>query len=246
MQTTHILLLLGGGFVAGIINTMAGGGSLLTVPLLVFAGVGGNTANGSNRIGVLAGTLSAASTFRRMGVSGWAGISRILVPAVLGSLIGSILVTQLTDDVFERVFGLVMIPVLALSLRKPDPKELTSKPQWHPFVSALVFFGVGIYGGAIQAGVGLMLIAALRRANIDIVTTNHIKVIVTGAFTLFTLPVFILNGDVYWLPALVLAVGVGLGAFVGARITVAGGERVVRPVLVCAVVVMAGRLLGLY
>ncbi len=246
MEAIHVVLLLGGGFLAGIINTMAGGGSLLTVPLLVFADVPGNAANGSNRVGVLAGSMSATDTFRRAGVAGWAGIGRILVPTVAGALVGSVLVSQLTDDDFERVFGLVMIPILALSLIRPDPVKLQDRPQWSWWVTMIVFFAVGIYGGSIQAGIGLILIVALTRAGIDIVTTNHIKVIVTFVYTVFALPVFIVNGDVHWLPATVLAAGLAAGSVVGARITVAGGERVVRPVLVVAVVAMSGHLLGLY
>ncbi len=240
------MLLLGGGLLAGIINTMAGGGSLLTVPLLVFADVPGNAANGSNRVGVLAGSLSATSTFRRLGVAGWAGTGRILAPTIVGSLVGSVLVSQLTDEHFERVFGLAMIPILALSLVRPDPEKLQDRPRWSWRFSTVVFFAVGIYGGAIQAGIGLILIVALTRAGIDIVTTNHIKVIVTFVYTAFALPVFIVNGDVYWRPAMVLAAGLVVGSFVGARITVAGGERVVRPVLVVSVIAMAGHLSGLY
>lgn len=246
MEAVHVALLLGGGFLAGIINTMAGGGSLLTVPLLVFADVGGNAANGTNRVGVLAGALSASGTFRRRGVAGWTGTGRILAPTVAGALVGAALVSQLTDDDFERVFGLLMIPILALSLIKPDPDKLQNRPQWPPWATTAVFFAVGIYGGSIQAGIGLLLIVVLTRAGIDIVTTNHIKVIVTSVYTVFALPVFIINGDVHWLPALVLAAGLVVGSFAGARITVAGGERVVRPVLVVSVIAMSGRLLGLY
>ncbi|MEZ5244614.1 MAG: sulfite exporter TauE/SafE family protein [Acidimicrobiales bacterium] len=246
MEFVHVVLLLGGGLVAGIVNAMAGGGSLLTVPLLVFAGVPGNTANGSNRVGVLANSLSAASTFRRLGVAGLAGIGRILGPAVVGSLIGSVVVSQLADDTFERIFGFVMIPILIMSLRKPDVEAMADRPQWPPWLTTLVFFGIGLYGGAFQAGVGLMMIVALSRAGVDLVIANNIKSIVTFVFTVFALPVFIVNGDVDWAPALVLAVGLGTGGFVGAHITVAGGEKVIRPVLVVAVLVFAGRLLGLY
>jgi len=246
MELIHVVVLLAGGLVAGIINAMAGGGSLLTVPLLVFAGVPGNTANGSNRVGVLANSFSAASTFRRLGVAGLAGIGRILGPAVVGSLIGSIVVSQLADDTFERVFGFVMIPILILSLRKPDVAAMADRPQWPTWLTTLVFFGVGLYGGAFQAGVGIMMIVALSRAGVDLVVANNIKVIVTFVFTAFALPVFIINGDVDWPPALVLAVGLGTGGFIGAHITVAGGERVIRPVLIVAVVVFAGRLVGLY
>ncbi len=246
MEFVHVVVLLGGGLVAGIINAMAGGGSLLTVPLLVFAGVPGNTANGSNRVGVLANAFSSASTFRRLGVAGLSGIGRILGPAVVGSLIGSIVVSQLADETFEQIFGFVMIPILILSLRKPDVAAMADRPQWPTWVTTLVFFGIGLYGGAFQAGVGLVMIVALSRAGVDLVIANNIKAIVTFVFTLFALPVFIINGDVDWAPALVLATGLATGGSIGARITVAGGEKVIRPVLVGAVIVFAGRLVGLY
>jgi len=241
-----VVLLLGGGFLAGIINTMAGGGSLLTVPLLVLAGAPGNVANGSNRVGVITGALSAATTFRRLGVSGFSGVGRILGPAVAGSLVGSIAVSGLADSTFEQVFGVVMIPILFLSLKRPNVDKIAARPQWAPWVTTVVFFFIGIYGGAFQAGVGLMFIVALSRSGVDLVVANHIKVITIFVFTAFALPVFIINDQVDWLPALVLAGGFGTGSFTGAHITVAGGERVVRPVLVVAVVVLAGHLLRLY
>jgi hypothetical protein len=246
MELIHVVVLLGGGFVAGIINAMAGGGSLLTVPLLVFADVPGNTANGSNRIGVVANSLSAASTFRRLGVAGLAGIGKILGPAVVGSIIGSVVVSQLADETFERIFGFIMIPILILSLRKPDVTAMADRPQWPTWLTTVVFFGIGLYGGAFQAGVGLIMIVALSRAGVDLVIANNIKVIVTLVFTIFALPAFILSGDVDWAPALVLAAGLAVGGYVGARISVAGGEKVIRPVLIGAVIVFAGRLLGLY
>ncbi|GJM37430.1 MAG: UPF0721 transmembrane protein [Acidimicrobiales bacterium] len=246
MEWIHVVVLFGGGVVAGVINAMAGGGSLLTVPLLVFADVPGNTANGSNRVGVLANSLTAASTFRRLGVRGLGGIGRILGPAIVGSLVGSIVISQLADDAFEQAFGFVMIPILILSLRRPDVEALAERPQWPTWLTTVIFFGIGVYGGAFQAGVGLMLIVALSRAGVDLVTANNIKVIVTFVFTVFALPVFIIAGDVDWAPALVLAVGLATGGYIGARVTVAGGERVIRPVLVVAVIIFSGRLLGLY
>lgn len=246
MSGLDAVLLLGGGFIAGIINTMAGGGSLLTVPLLVLAGAPGNIANGSNRVGVLSGSLSAATTFKRLGVSGFSGVGRILGPAVAGSLVGSIVVSGLADSTFERAFAVVMIPILFLSLRRPDVEKLTARPQWSTPITVIVFFAIGVYGGAFQAGVGLMFIVALSRSGVDLVVANHIKSIAIFVFTCFALPVFILNHQVRWGPAFVLAVGVSSGSYTGAHITVAGGERIVRPVLVVAVFVLAGHLLRIY
>jgi uncharacterized protein len=155
-------------------------------------------------------------------------------------------VSQLADDTFERLFGFVMIPILILSLRRPNDEAMADRPQWPTWLTTIVFFGIGLYGGAFQAGVGLMMIVALSRAGVDLVIANNIKAMVNFVFTAFALPVFIINGDVDWAPALVLAAGLATGGFIGAHITVAGGERVIRPVLVIAVLVFAGRILGLY
>lgn len=120
MDLVDSLLLLGVGTVASIINTLAGGGSLITVPALVLVGAPGTVANGTNRVGILTGTLNAARTFSKHGVAGMEGATRILVPAVVGSVVGSTVVSQIADDTFEQIFGVLMIPILVLSLRKPD------------------------------------------------------------------------------------------------------------------------------
>lgn len=244
MEWWEILLLAGGGLLAGTINSIAGGGSLLTVPLLVFAGVPGNLANGSNRVGILTSTAAAAAEFRRLGVGSLKQTTPILIPVMIGSFAGSSLVGLLTDATFERVFGLLMVPVLILSLRKPRPKvDGKSWPSWITFV---VFFFIGIYGGAFQAGIGLVLIVALSHTGLGLVVANSVKALVNLAVTLVALPTFIANGNVAWYPALVLAAGLTLGGVLGANATVRGGEKIIRPVMIAAVVVFSGRLLGLY
>lgn len=238
-----VLLVLGGGL-AGIINAMAGGGSSLTVPLLVLAGVPGNDANGSNRVGILTSNITTAWSFHRQGVTAYREAAPVLGPVVVGSLVGSLLISRLADDTFETVFGLLMLPIIFLSLRKPKPR--TSGQAWSRGTTTAVFFGIGIYGGAVQAGVGLVLLAALTRAGYDLVKANVIKVLVTLAVTAIALPVFIVQGNVRWGPALVLTAGLAAGGWVGARIAVKGGERVIRWVMVVAALALAGRLLGLY
>tara|TARA_B100000315_G_scaffold26213_1_gene22498 strand:+ start:4116 stop:4859 length:744 start_codon:yes stop_codon:yes gene_type:complete len=247
MDPSDIVLLMVGGLVAGTVNTMAGGGSMLTVPLLVLAGVPGNVANGSNRVGILASATVAAVSFRRLGVSGVSRMLPVLLPVVAGSLTGSTLVSRLADETFERAFGILMVPLLLLALRPPKVPQAAEGPAaWPTSVMAIVFFCVGCYGGAFQAGIGLLLVLALSRSGLDLVVANSVKVLVIFAITLTALPVFIVGGRVDWGPALVLALGFGVGGAVGAHLTVGGGERVVRPVLVVAVLGLAGRLLGLW
>ncbi|MEK9839557.1 MAG: sulfite exporter TauE/SafE family protein [Ilumatobacter sp.] len=241
----EVVLLVLGGLLAGAINTVAGGGSMLTVPLLVLAGVPGNAANGSNRVGILTSNLAAVATFRRLGVDGLRHASRVVVPVVLGGFIGSYSVGRLLDDAtFERVFGLLMIPLVILSVRRlgSDPSE----QSWSTVKVVIVFLLIGIYGGAFQAGVGLVLLAAITRSGFDLVMSNSIKVVVNTVVTVVALPVFILSGDVAWGPALVLAAGFVAGGWLGAQASFRGGEVLIRRVMIVAALGLAGRLIGIY
>lgn len=254
MQWWQAVLLVLGGMTAGVINTMAGGGSSLTVPLLTLAGVPGNAANGSNRVGILTSNLAAMAAFKKLGVDGLSHALPVLAPAVVGSLVGSYGINQLTDDTFETVFGLIMIAIILVTLFRSSPPKTADaetsvpdiKPKWATWGTVLAFFLVGIYGGAIQAGIGLVLLSALNRSGYDLVTANSIKVIVTLAVTCVALPVFILQGNVRWLQAFILAIGLTIGGWMGARFTVEGGEVWVRRVSIAAAVALAGKLLGFY
>lgn len=244
--TTWIILGVGG-LVAGVVNTLAGGGSLLTVPLLVFMGLPATTANGTNRIGVLFQNLVSTLRFRREGLDGIRGALPILIPVMIGAALGATVASRMSAEIFRQVFGIAMIALLYPMLRQARPRNHAAalEPRSRIWNTA-IFFGIGLYGGAIQAGVGLFLIAALARSGLDLVRANAIKVVVIGSLTLVAVPVFIAHGQVDWPLALALLVGFGLGGEIGARAAVKGGERLIRPVLVVSVVLMAGRMLNLY
>jgi uncharacterized membrane protein YfcA len=241
----YAIALFVGGFLAGIVNTLAGAGSLLTVPLLVLAGLPCTVANGTNRLGVFAQSAVAAWRFRREGVSGIRGSLPVLLPVVIGSLVGSTLISQVTAKTFERLFGLVMVGLLVLILRQPG-SAINATQRWSLPVTFLVFLGIGLFGGAFQAGVGLALVMALSYVGYDLVRANSMKVVLNAALTAVALPVFIAQGQVAWAPGLVLAAGFALGGELGARLAVRGGERLIRPVLAVAVIALAGRMMGMY
>jgi uncharacterized membrane protein YfcA len=248
VDATGWALLAGGGFLAGVVNTLAGGGSLLTVPLMVSLGLPPTLANGTNRVGVLASSIASAWRFRRDGVSGLHGARRVVVPVLLGSVAGATLVAQLDNDHFQALFAVVMVALLVPTLRRPRvlrPRD-ESTPAWSRARTFAVFLAIGLYGGALQAGVGIFLIYALTHAGYDLVRANSIKVVVVAAFTSVALPIFVLEGQVDWLWGAVLALGFALGGLVGASVTVAGGDHLVRPMLALAVVALAGRMLGFY
>ena len=245
MELIDAALVVGAGLVAGIVNAMAGGGSLLTVALLnVFVGLPGLVANGTNRVGVLVQNASSVASYRKEGVRGFGRAVPVIVPVIAGSLLGSLLVSSVTDETFERIFGILMVPLLFLSLR--SPKNVGSQINWHPLTSAVVFFGIGLYGGAFQAGVGLLIVVALSRSGLDLVNANAVKVVVILVLTTIAVPVFVIRGQVDWGFAAVLAIGFAAGGWIGARVAVRGGERMIKPVLIGAVVALAGRMIGLY
>jgi hypothetical protein len=224
---------------------MAGGGSFLTVPLLVMTGLPGTIANGTNRIGVLVQSSVAAWRFRKQGVSGFGNAGPVLVPMLLGSWLGAVAISRVAPKTFEHLFGLVMLMLLLPVLRAPSVDTQTQRP-WPRWLSMAVFFVIGLYGGAFQAGVGVFLILALARAGHGLVLSNSIKAISIAAFTAVAAAVFVLQGQVVWGPAIVISLSTALAADLGSRWAVRGGDAVIRPFLFLAVVVMAGKMLGLY
>jgi hypothetical protein len=240
----EIAALLAGGLVAGIVNTLAGGGSLLTVPLLVLIGLPGTLANGTNRVGVLLQAALAAWRFRASGLLDLRGLVPVLAPVLAGSLVGAAAIARVSDATFERLFGALMLVLLVPTLRRA--RASAPGPGFGRATAALVFFALGLYGGALQAGIGIPLVFALVHAGCDLVRANALKVAVIAGVTAAAIPVFAAEGQIAWLPALVLGAGFAAGAELGVRLALAGGERAIRPLLAAGVVALAGRMLGLY
>ncbi len=244
MSPIEAILIFFGGMFAGVINSMAGGGSLLTVPLLSLAGVDGLFANGTNRVAVLIQNGSSSYGYARKKVIDFREALPIFVPAVFGGLVGALAVSGIDDELFEKIFGVMMIPMLGLSLWKPKTKA--APEPWPLWANVIVFFLLGIYAGAIQAGVGLILLLLLSRAGFDLLEGNAIKTYVILVVSSVAVITFVVQGQVRWLPALVLSTGMAIGGYAGSQMAVAGGERVIRPVLVVSVIVLALKMIGLY
>ena len=235
------------GFVAGVVNTLAGGGSFLTVPALVLLGLPGGIANGTNRVGVLLQTGFALRRFRSEAVVSLSDALPVLGPVALGSVIGALVITRVPDAFFERAFGVVMIALWVATWLGNSGKEAdTQTPRPASPWRHAALFGLGLYGGAFQAGVGLLLLLVLRLTGLDLLRANALKIAVNFCFTLLALPIFIISNQVAWLPAAVLGGGFALGGEVGARLAIRGGEKLLRPVLGLAIFALAGHMLGLY
>jgi uncharacterized membrane protein YfcA len=242
----EITLLIAVGVVAGVVNTLAGGGSLLTVPLLVILGLPGTVANGTNRVGVLVQGAVACWRFKAEGISEFRSALPLLPPVLLGSIVGAAAATQIPDRIFERIFAGIMLVLLIPILQGRDAPSDPEVQRGSPLKRGLILFAIGIYGGAMQAGVGLLLLFALNRAGFDLVRANAIKIVVATALAIVSVPVFVFEKQVMWLPAAILSIGFTLGATLGARFAVLGGESLIRRALALAVLALAGHMFGLY
>jgi uncharacterized membrane protein YfcA len=236
------------GFVCGYINTLAGSGSLITLPLLMAMGLPANVANGTNRVAIVLQNVVGAGSFRRQKVLDWRGGLLRSIPAVIGSVIGAQIAVNLDEQMMRRAIGALMIVMLVVILVRPNrwlegrPGAVRHRLDWK---QTLIFFAIGVYGGFIQAGVGIFLLAALvLGAGYDLVWANAIKVFIVLCFTASALLVFLVNGQVQWGIGLLVGVGTMLGAWAGARMAVERGTSFVRWVLVAVVVVSAADLLG--
>lgn len=236
------------GLAAGVVNTLAGGGSLLTVPLLVMLGLPGPVANGTNRVGVLLGSAVATWRLASLGVSGLRDAAPLVLPSALGAVLGAYGVVQLPAELFNRAFGLLMLVLLVPTLRgaRVGVERQARVARLPAPLRFLAFFAIGVYGGAFQAGVGILLLSVLSLAGIGLVRSAHIKTALNTCFTLLALPIFYWANQIVWPEALALGAGFAAGGALGARIAVRGGARVIRPVLAIAVIALAGRMLGLY
>ncbi len=247
MQDYYLLLLFLAGVAAGFINTMAGGGSLLTLPMLIFLGLPSAMANGTNRVALLAQNITAVAGFRQKGYFDFKYGMLLGLPAMLGSLLGARLAVNLPDALFNRILAIVMLIVLFVILFEPHKRFINydgKTSRYKKIITVVLFFFLGIYGGFIQAGTGFIIIAGLSvLTGMSLVKINSLKVFVVGLYMATSLAVFFFSGNVNWGIGLILAAGNSTGAWLGSAFAVAKGDKWIKVVLFVAVVAMALRLL---
>ena len=242
----HYLLLVGIGFIVGFINTVAGGGSLISLPILIFLGLPPSVANGTNRIAIVIQNAIGVAGFKSKGVSTFPFNIYLGISALLGAIIGAQIAVDIKGETFNRILAIIMIAVVAIIVLKPKistdllKERLTGKYLW---LGVLAFFFIGIYGGFINAGIGFVILLFLHYVNhMSLVRANATKVAVVFIYTLSALAVFLYNDKVLWKVGLVLAIGNGTGAWISSRISVSRGDNYIKGFLVAMVVLMAIKL----
>ncbi|MEA1974180.1 MAG: sulfite exporter TauE/SafE family protein [Bacillota bacterium] len=243
------LLLIIVGITAGFINVMAGGGSLLTLPMLIFMGLPSQVANGTNRLAILMETFIGVNNFKS---KGYFDIKRGIIyalPAIVGAIIGSNIAINLSEEIFNKLLGMILLVMLVIIIFQPHKKikykKIIEKDNKNSLlVGSLLFFFVGIYGGAIQAGVGFLIITTLTIVtNYKLVKINSLKALIVFIYTIPTLYIFIKSGNVDFLKGLILATGNSIGAYIGSNLQIEKGDKIVKIILSVVMVIMALKLL---
>jgi len=246
-ELTPFLILFGVGLIAGTMNVMAGGGSTLTLPTLIFLGLDASAANGTNRVALIFQNVFATLSFRHEKMSRLRISLAFGLWTIPGAIAGALLAVQISDEWFKRILGIVMIGVV-ISMLIPRNDEAGTTPEGTN--SKLIYpalFGIGFYGGFIQVGVGFLFMAAFYHLlRMNLVFVNMHKVIIVLVYTIPALLVFALTDNVDWGLGLSLAGGNSLGGWWAVKFSVRRGEKAIRYVMIVAVLVMAAKILGLF
>lgn len=234
------------GLVAGVLNVLAGGGSMLTLPLLIFMGLPSATANGTNRVAIFCQNVFAITGFKKQGIFPIRLALLCIPPALVGSYLGANLAVTVDDQTFRRALALVMIGVLIFIAVDPIKKLRQQEVHMSPLRTGVLlvsFFLIGIYGGFVQAGVGFLIITGLLVHGLDLVKINAVKVLVIFAFTIIALGVFVYHGQVDYVLGLALAAGNSAGGWIGTHVAVKRGHDWIRRFVTVTVLIFALKLL---
>ncbi len=232
------------GTCAGFLNTIAGGGSLLALPFLIFLGLDASVANATNRIAILLQTIVATGRFRKRKVLSFREAATLAAPATMGAVCGTLLAVQLDEKFLKVLIALLITAMAVLLVTKPDMWESQSENRWPKWLTLVIFFFIGVYGGFIQAGVGFMLIWALVGVvGKDLVRANALKVTIVMTYTTVSLALFMSYGMVNFGIGFALAAGNMAGAWIGTWFAVEKGNRWIRYILAGVVAISACRMI---
>jgi uncharacterized membrane protein YfcA len=249
MTWIEAVILIISGILVGFINTLAGGGSIISLSILMFLGLPANIANGTNRVAIFLQNIAAVGSFRQQKVLDHSKGFWLAIPATIGSVIGAWVAVDLNEDIIEKAIAIVMLIMMFVILYKPQRwlkgKEDLQKKKisiWQ----ILLFFVIGIYGGFLHMGVGYALLAGIvLGAGYDLVKANAIKVFIILIWSPVILIVFMINGQVNYLFGLILSFGNMIGAMIASRLAVKKGAAFVRWVIICVILLTAAHVFGL-
>ena len=239
-----ILLLIAAAFLAGAINSVAGGGSFLTFPSLVFAGVPAVIANASNTVALVPGSLASAFAYR-------GDIARIeeghvkiwFFVSLLGGAIGAALLLFTSDKAFRQLAPwLLLFATLLFAFGGRISMALRGRLHSSQSLMLVLLFPIAIYGGYFGGGIGIMILAAFRLYGLtDIHGMNGIKTVLSTALNAIASFIFIAAHQIWWRPTLLMMMAGIAGGYLGPLLA-----RRMRPEIIRAIVIAVGIIMTVY
>ena len=222
----ELILLLLTGIATGFLNVMAGGGSMLSVPIMIFLGVPGTIANATNRIAILPQNISAVIAFYRKGFANFRLSLSLAACTIPGTIVGAYIASRIPNDQFNGLLAIIMIIVLIV-MALPNPKTIDNResPTKNRLIAGhLLMVLIGLWGGFIHIGVGFLLMPVLNRVmQLDLITTNSHKVFIVLCYTTFALIVFASQLELIWKYGIALAIGTTIGGWIAANFQINKG-----------------------
>jgi uncharacterized membrane protein YfcA len=222
----QVLLVLGAGFLGGGVNALAGGGTLLTYPALLAAGLPPVLANTTSSVGLLCGYAGGSLAYRREIEGQRARAARLVAAGVVGGVVGAVLLLVLDPDAFRVVVPYLVLLACALLAVQPRVAEwlrARGRAEEHPLWISQLLIGAGaVYGTFFGAGLGVVMLAVLGLLVADdLQRLNALKGVLSLVINGVGALIFVATGHVSWLAAVLVAVG----AFGGATLGVALARR---------------------
>ncbi len=239
-----LLLLIAAAFAAGAINSVAGGGSFLTFPSLVFAGVPAVIANASNTVALVPGSMASAISYRsdiqrldEEKIMSWFAVS------VIGGAAGAALLLFTSDKTFRQIAPwLLLFATLLFAFGTQVSVAFRGRLHGSQVLMLTLLFPISVYGGYFGGGIGIMILAAFRLYGLtDIHGMNGIKAMLAGSINGVAALVFIVAHQVYWRPTLAMMAAGIVGGYIGPVIA-----RRMRPIVIRAIVIAVGALMTAY
>lgn len=215
-------ILAAAGVLATIVNVIAGGGGMIVLPALMALGIPADVANGTYRLGVVTQSIAGTAALQREGKLDTSSVVPILIPTMVGAILGAGLATTVPREVLKPIMLATMIVMAALIAFRKRTLIPGEGPALHPHDAPRSYAGLflaGLYGGFIQAGVGFLLLGVLvGTLRHDLIGGNALKLVVILTFGTVSLGIFAWAGLVSWTPAIVLAGASIVGARLGVRL----------------------------
>ena len=246
MDYLQYILFFSLGLVVSVINSLAGGGSTLSLPILIFLGLPPTIANGTNRIGLIVGNLSSMLNLKKHGYLYMPIFKQLFLPTLIGSIIGVLALVQMSDKLFQAILALLIFFVVFMTLLMKDIlcKAPDSPRTNRSFIGFLGFIAIGIYGSIVQVGVGFLQIFAISKySGLSLIQVNTLKSALTSIFLVVSTIGLAFSGKILWDVALIMALGAWVGGYIGSALQRKHGNQFIEKTITVISLLMACYLL---